>query len=74
MKGVTTFLITVHKYDVPKLRKEIAQLGYVYTEHDWTPRMGCNGYKRHKRMIEKLQERLLWAFCSKSSNRAYLVE
>lgn len=72
MKGVTTFLITVNKYDVPKMREEIRNLGYIWTEQDWTPRTGCNVYRKQKRMVQNLEDTLMDAFCSVEDNKQFL--
>lgn len=74
MKGVTTFLITVNKHDVEKLRQQIKQLGHIWTEQDWTPRRGCHAYRKQKQMVAELEEELMWDFCSISSNREFLTD
>lgn len=71
-KGVTTFLITVRKHEVDKIREEVSKLGIVFVEHDWTPRRGVHPQRKVRRMIKQLEEKLMWAFCSTLSNQEYL--
>lgn len=74
MKGVTTFLITVQKHEVNKLREEIRKLGYIFVEEDWTPRRTSSPVRKTKRMIKQLERKLMWAFCSNSSNQEFFQD
>lgn len=74
MKGVTTFLITVQKHEVAKIREEIRRLGIVFVEEDWTPRRTSHPVRKTKRIVQKLHNKLLDAFFTNPYNRAYLEE
>lgn len=72
-KGVTTFLITVQKHDVDKVREDIRKLGYVFVEEDWTPKRTHNPVRKTKRMVKQLENKLIWAFTTTAENYRYLV-